>query len=49
MNNTQTFPDTYIDRLILVISSLQKVGFYAEIPVSVQLHITHQINLEPDT
>jgi hypothetical protein len=44
-----TFPDTYNARLTLIISSLQKVGFDAEIPICAQLHITHQINLQPDT
>jgi hypothetical protein len=49
VSNTYNIANTYTDRLILVISSLQKVGFDAEITISAQLHVTHQINLQPDT
>jgi len=49
VSNTYNIANTYTDRLILVISSLQKVGFDAEVTISAQLHVTHQINLQPDT
>lgn len=49
MINIYNIANTYAVRQILIISSLQKIGFDAEITISAQLHVTHQINLQPDT
>ena len=49
MSNIYNTANTYTERQTLVISSLQKVGSDAEITISAQLHVTHEINLQPDT
>jgi hypothetical protein len=38
--------DPYTHRLVLAINSLQMFREDAEVPICVQLHVTHQINLQ---